>query len=205
MSACRACWRFAYFKGLFWQECRPSRWPTSTMRSIPGAIGSAMGLTLRGNACGGMSGRILTAWLTDLFNWRIAVAGIGLLSPPLALIFWRSLPPSRNFEKRPLHLIKLSASLFDHLRNPGLQCLFFLAFTCMGGFVTLYNYVSFRLLGPEFDLSQAQVALIFLAYAFGASGSSIMGHLTDRYGRSPMLFAALAIMTSGLMLTLIYW
>ncbi|WP_020675197.1 MFS transporter [Geopsychrobacter electrodiphilus] len=168
----------------------------------PSAIGSAMGLYIAGNACGGMSGRILTAWLTDLFSWRVAVAGIGLLSLMLALLFWRLLPPSRNFERRPLHLGELSASLFSHLRNPGLQCLFFLAFTCMGGFVTLYNYVSFRLLGPEFNLSQAQVALIFLAYAFGASGSSIMGQLTDRYGRSLMLFTALAIMGSGLLLTL---
>ena len=37
----------------------------------------------------------------------------------------------------------------------------------MGGFVTFYNYITFRLLGPGFDLSQTQVALIFLAYAFG--------------------------------------
>jgi YNFM family putative membrane transporter len=168
----------------------------------PRAIGSAMGLYIAGNACGGMSGRILTAWLTDLFNWRIAVAGIGGLSLLLALLFWRLLPPSRNFAHRSLHLGKLSASLFGHLANPGLQCLFFIAFTCMGGFVTLYNYISFRLLGAEFALSQAQVALIFLAYAFGAGGSSVMGRLTDRFGRAPMLFCALAIMTCGLLLTL---
>lgn len=169
----------------------------------PLAIGSAMGLYIAGNACGGMTGRILTAWLTDLFSWRVAVAGIGILSLVLALFFWRLLPPSRNFVRRPLHLGQLSASLVNHLRNPGLRCLFFLAFTCMGGFVTLYNYVSFRLLGPEFNLSQAQVALIFLAYAFGAGGSSVMGRLTDRYGRSPMLFCGLGIMTTGLLLTLL--
>ena len=169
----------------------------------PLAIGSAMGLYIAGNACGGMTGRILTAWLTDLFNWRVAVVGIGILSLVLALFFWRLLPPSRNFVRRPLHLGQLSSSLFGHLRNPGLLCLFFFAFTCMGGFVTLYNYVSFRLLGSEFNLSQAQVALIFLAYAFGAGGSSVMGHLTNRYGRSPMLFSGLGIMTTGLLLTLL--
>ncbi len=169
----------------------------------PRDISSAMGLYIAGNACGGMTGRILTAWLTDLFSWRVAVTGIGMLSLVLALFFWKLLPPSRNFVRRPLHLGQLSASLFEHLRNPGLLCLFFLAFTCMGGFVTLYNYVSFRLLGPEFILSQAQVALIFLAYAFGAGGSSVMGRLTDRYGRSPMLFSALSIMAIGLLLTLL--
>jgi len=169
----------------------------------PRAIGSAMGLYIAGNACGGMSGRMLTAWLTDLMNWRAAVAGIGLLSILLAICFIFLLPPSQNFQRRTLHLGQLSASLFGHLRNPGLRALFFLAFTCMGGFVTLYNYVSFHLLGPDFDLSQAQVALIFLAYAFGAGGSSVMGRLTDRFGRNPLLFWTLAVMTLGLLLTLL--
>ncbi len=168
----------------------------------PQAIGSAMGLYIAGNACGGMSGRILTAWLTELLSWRAAVAGIGLLSILLAAVFILLLPASRNFQRRDLHLGALSRSLFGHLRNPGLLCLFFLAFTCMGGFVTLYNYVSFRLIGPGFNLSQAQVALIFLAYAFGAGGSTVIGQLVDRFGRSPLLFSALAVMTSGLLLTL---
>ncbi len=169
----------------------------------PRSVGSAMGLYIAGNACGGMSGRILTGWLTDLMNWRMAVAGIGLLSILLALLFIFLLPASQNFHRRSLHIGQLSASLFGHLGNPGLRCLFFIAFTCMGGFVTLYNYVSFRLLGPNFNLSQAEVALIFLAYAFGAGGSSIIGRLVDRFGRSRLLFSALAIMTSGLLLTLL--
>ncbi|MCK4621762.1 MAG: MFS transporter [Desulfuromonadales bacterium] len=169
----------------------------------PRAIGSAMGLYIAGNAFGGMTGRILTAWLTDLMPWRAAVAGIGLLSLLLGVLFLFLLPPSRNFQRRPLHLGQLTASLYSHLRNPGLLCLFFLAFTCMGGFVTLYNYVTFRLLGPSFNLSQTQVAFIFLAYAFGACGSSVMGRLVDRFGRSPILFCALAVMAGGLLLTLL--
>jgi YNFM family putative membrane transporter len=168
----------------------------------PRALGSAMGLYIAGNACGGMTGRILTAWLTELMSWRSAVAGIGLFSLLLGGLFLYLLPPSRNFLRRPLRLGQLTASLIGHLRNPGLLCLYFLAFTCMGGFVTLYNYVTFRLLGPEFRLSQAEVALIFLAYAFGACGSSVMGRLVERFGRSQILFTALAVMAVGLLLTL---
>jgi YNFM family putative membrane transporter len=169
----------------------------------PRAIGSAMGLYIAGNACGGMSGRILTAWLAEAMSWRAAVAGIGLLSLLLGVLFLCLLPPSRNFQSRPLHLGQLSASLFGLLRNPGLLCLYFIAFSCMGGFVTLYNYVTFRLLGPDFRLSQADVALIFFAYAFGACGSSIMGRLVERFGRSQTLFSALAVMAAGLILTLL--
>lgn len=169
----------------------------------PRALGSAMGLYIAGNACGGMTGRILTAWLTEMMSWRAAVAGLGLLSLLLGVLFLFLLPPSRNFQRRPLHLGQLSASLFGHLRNPGLLCLYCLAFTCMGGFVTLYNYVTFRLMGPDFRLSQAEVALIFLAYAFGACGSSVMGRLVERFGRSQSLFASLAVMAAGVLLTLL--
>ena len=168
----------------------------------PGALGSAMGLYIAGNAFGGMTGRILTILLTDLFSWRHAVAGIALVSLLLAILFLLLLPPSRNFQRRPLHLVPLTLSLLSHLRDPGLQCLFFLAFACMGGFVTLYNYVTFRLLGPGFELSQSQVAFIFLAYAFGGCGSSVIGRLVDRFGRSRVLFCSLAIMTAGVLLTL---
>jgi YNFM family putative membrane transporter len=168
----------------------------------PRAVSSAMGLYIAGNACGGMSGRILTAWLAEMMSWRAAVIGIGLLSLLLGILFLYLLPPSRNFQRRPLNLGHLTASLFSHLCNPGLLCLYFLAFTCMGGFVTLYNYITFRLLGPYFHLTQAQVALIFLAYAFGACGSSVMGRLVERFGRSQSLFASLAVMAAGLLLTM---
>ncbi|ALC15045.1 putative arabinose efflux permease, MFS family [Desulfuromonas soudanensis] len=169
----------------------------------PRSVGNAMGLYIAGNAFGGMTGRILTAWLTDFIPWRSAIGVIAAISLVLGVFFLILLPPSRNFQRRPFHLGQLTASLVNHLRNPGLLCLYLVAFTCMGGFVTLYNYVTFRLLGPDFGLSQTEVALIFLAYAFGAFGSSFIGALVHRFGRGRLLFYSLAIMTAGLALTLL--
>ncbi len=167
----------------------------------PRAIGSAMGLYIAGNAFGGMAGRILTVIFTDLWNWRIAVAGIGLLSLLLAILFVILLPRSRNFEKGSANLLSLSGSLLGHLRNPGLLKLYFLAFLFMGCFVTLYNYVTFRLLRPEYGLSQTHVALIFLAYALGGFSSGVAGRLMDRHGRVALMFSCLGIMLIGLLLT----
>ncbi|TLM68441.1 MAG: MFS transporter [Deltaproteobacteria bacterium] len=169
----------------------------------PRAIGSAMGLYIAGNACGGMTGRILTSLLADVLPWRGAVAVIGLLALTLSLLFWLLLPPSRHFQRRPFRLGPLSASLVGHLREPGLFCLFALAFLFMGGFVTLYNYATFHLVAPPYSLAQSQVACIFLAYAFGACGSSVMGGLVERFGRPRLLCTALAIMTGGALLTLL--
>ena len=168
----------------------------------PQALASAMGLYIAGNAFGGMTGRILTAYLTDFLSWRSAVAIIALLCFISGVLFFLLLPASRNFLSQPFKLTSLSKSLVDHLKNPGLLYLFLIAFACMGGFVTLYNYVTFRLLGADFSLNQTQVGLIFLAYAFGAFSSGIMGSLVNQHGRSRIIFTSLAIMTGGLLLTL---
>jgi YNFM family putative membrane transporter len=167
----------------------------------PRAIGAAMGLYIAGNACGGMAGRILTSLLVDVFSWRQSVAIIGLLALLLGCLFWL-LPPSRNFQRQSFRLQQVSTSMIKHLREPGLFCLFSLAFLLMGSFVTVYNYATFYLLSPLYSLSQSQVALIFLAYAFGACGSGIMGELTARFTRQKVLLAALAIMAAGILLTL---
>lgn len=150
-----------------------------------------------------MTGRILTTILADHLPWRGAVAVIGLLALALSILFWFWLPPSRHFQRRALRLGPLSASLFGHLREPGLLCLFALAFLLMGGFVTLYNYATFYLLAPPYALTQSTVALIFLAYAFGACGSSVMGGMVERFGRPRILATALIIMVVGILLTLL--
>ncbi len=167
------------------------------------AIGAAMGLYIAGNACGGMTGRILTSVLADHLPWRGAIAVIGVIALLLSVLFWVVIPPSRHFQRQTFRIKPLTRSLLGHLREPGLLCLFTLAFLLMGGFVTLYNYVTFYLLAPPYALSQSQVALIFLAYACGAFGSSIMGGLVERLGRARILYAALAIMTVGVLLTLL--
>ena len=168
----------------------------------PRAIGAAMGLYIAGNACGGMVGRILTSFLVDMFSWRQTVAIIGLIAMLLSFMFWL-LPPSRNFHSQSFSLKNTSNTLLNHLREPGLFCLFTIAFLLMGSFVTVYNYATFYLLSPPYNLSQTQVALIFFAYAFGACGSGVMGELTSRFERPRILLTALGIMAAGILLTLL--
>jgi MFS transporter, YNFM family, putative membrane transport protein len=166
------------------------------------AIGHAMGLYISGNALGGMSGRIGSALLCEYVPWHTAIALIGVISLLLCLVFLKSLPPSTNFRQRPFRLGYLFTSLFQHLHDPGLLCLYALAFLAMGGFISLYNYIGFRLLAPPYYLSQFQVSLIFLVYLLGSFSSGVVGSLIHRFGRPFMIRLTLSVMLAGTVITL---
>jgi YNFM family putative membrane transporter len=167
------------------------------------SVGLAMGLYIGGSGLGGMTGRFATGYLTDIASWRVALGAVGGFGILAALIFWRTLPPSRHFEARPLALGELKESFLDHLRDAGLPWLFIEGFLLMGSFVTTYNYIGFRLLAPPYRLSQTQVGAIFAVYLFGTGSSAWVGNLAGRLGRRKVFWATIAIMLTGLLLTLL--
>ncbi|MDK9718639.1 MAG: MFS transporter [Trichlorobacter sp.] len=166
------------------------------------AIASAMGLYISGNAVGGMSGRVITAIMADYMPWRTAIGIIGCVSLLLAFWFIKLLPRSSRFQKRSLDLRTLFPSLLHHLKDPGMLCLFGVAFLCMGCFISLYNYIGFRLLLKPFSLSQSIISLIFLVYFLGSLSSAMMGRLMQRFGRRFVIRATITAMACGALFTL---
>ena len=168
----------------------------------PAGLGLATGLLIGGNALGGMAGRLLCGFLTDLGGWRLAFAGVGVLSVAVAVGFARALPPSRHFSAQPLAAGQLAASMASHLRDPGLRWLFALSFLLMGGFVTSYNYLGFRLQAAPFGLTQSGAAAVFSVYLVGIAASAWFGDLAGRLGRRRVLWVPVAAMLAGVALTL---
>jgi YNFM family putative membrane transporter len=168
----------------------------------PASLGVAMGLYISGNTFGGLGGRVIVGMVTDYFNWRVAIASIGGLSVIASLIFWFTLPASRNFQPRKLEIGKLMKSMISHLKDPGLLCLYGIGFLLMGSFVTLYNYIGFQLTAPPYSLSQTLVGWIFIIYLVGTFSSTWFGSLADKYGRRAMLLIAIFIMFIGALITL---
>ena len=164
-------------------------------------VAFSMGLYISGNSIGGMSGRLLSGVLTDLFSWRIAVAVIGLFSLASALMFWKILPASRHFRPITLRPRNLLINFRLHWRDPGLPWLFAEGFLLMGAFVTLFNYIGYRLLDAPWHLSQAVVGLLSVVYLTGSWSSPKAGALTSRLGRGPVMLGATAIMLLGLLIT----
>ena len=168
----------------------------------PASLGIAMGLYISGNSVGGMSGRIIIGMLSDYFNWRVALGSIGILSILASLLFWYLLPESKHFQPRSFEIGKLLKSMANHLKDPGLLCLYGIGFFLMGSFVTLFNYIGYLLIAPPYSLSQTIVGWIFVIYIVGTFSSTWMGRLADIHGRRQMLWVALLIMASGAGITL---
>ncbi|MGA3007395.1 MAG: MFS transporter [Opitutaceae bacterium] len=167
------------------------------------SLGVAMGLYISGNAAGGLAGRLIAGVLADFFSWRVALGGIGLASAVATALFWRSLPVSRHFHPRPLETGALLRSLGRHLREPGLQKLFAMGFVLMGCFVTVYNYIGYRVMAPPYGLSQRALAALFTVNLVGVFTSTWAGRLTGRLGRRRVLWWMPAVMLAGMAVTLL--
>ncbi|MCG6573725.1 MFS transporter [Pseudomonas sp. AF32] len=169
----------------------------------PRHIGLAMGLYIAGNAIGGMCGRLIAGVLIDFVSWHTAMLVIGGLALIAAAVFWRILPESRNFRPRSLHPRSLLDGFTLHFRDAGLPLLFLEAFVLMGAFVTLFNYIGYRLLAAPYHLDQAFVGLLSVVYLSGIYSSAKVGALADKVGRRKMLWVTIALMLAGLALTMV--
>jgi MFS transporter, YNFM family, putative membrane transport protein len=163
-------------------------------------IALAISMYLSGNTIGGMSGRILSTILAGEFGWRNAVLIIGIESLLLGLIFWKFFPESNFFnpQKTDYHLKMKQMKRF--LTDPQMLRLYFIAAFLMGTFVSIYNYLSFRLEAAPFSLSHFFIASIFLMYTFGVLGTMITSRLSKRMEKKQILKYSIILMFAGLLL-----
>ncbi|RXM41208.1 MFS transporter [Chryseobacterium sp. CH21] len=166
------------------------------------AVPAAISMYLSGNTIGGMSGRIMATLFAGEFGWRNAVLLIGVESFILGVIFWKLFPESRFFnpQKTDYHLKVKQMKFF--LTNPYMLRLYCTAALLMGVFVSVYNYLTFRLEAKPFSLSHFIIAFIFLMYIFGVFGTMIVGRLSRRFPMNNILKASILCMITGAALLL---
>lgn len=168
----------------------------------PQHIGLAMGLYIGGNAIGGMCGRLISGVLIDFVSWHTALLVMGGLALVAALVFWKVLPESRNFRPQSLRPRSLLDGFVLHFKDAGLPWLFLEAFLLMGAFVTLFNYIGYRLLAGPYHMNQALVGLLSIVYLSGIYSSAQVGALADKLGRRKVFWASIVVMAAGMAMTM---
>ncbi len=145
------------------------------------SLGFAISLYLSGNAVGGMSGRIISAFLSGWLGWRATLAIVGLLTLAVGLCFWKLFPESRNFSPQKVLLKSKLCQMGQYMRTPVMLKAYSAAFLLMGCFVSVYNFTGFHLESPPYSLPHTLIACIFLMYTTGIAGSLTAGRIsTDR-------------------------
>ena len=155
-----------------------------------GSLGIVVSLYLSGNTFGGMWGRVFSDLTAGWGGWRWATVLIGGIGFILAIIFKYLLPTSNHFESEQVSTGYKIRQMNIFVRDRVLVCMFCIAALIMGAFVSIYNYLSFRLEAPPFSLPSYIVASVFLMYLTGIAGSIVAGWFTNRF-RPPSILKVL--------------
>ncbi|MCI3224952.1 MFS transporter [Streptomyces sp. NP-1717] len=168
----------------------------------PRALVGAIGLFVAGNSIGGMSGRIVAGWISQLWGWRAGLAAIGLIALVCAVAFRVLLPRARHFTPGTLNPRALARTVGRHLADPLLRRLYSIGALFMTVFGAVYTAIGFRLVEAPFNLPQGVIGSIFLVYLVGTVSSAAAGKLVARLGRRGALYLAVGTTTAGLLLSL---
>ena len=161
---------------------------------------TAAGTYVAGTTVGGLLGRSIPPIVADALGWRAGMLGALFVAVAGAVLFVLLTP--RDPGARADAVVPRWSRLLTNLRSPVQWTLYAQAFLLMGGFVALYNYLVFRLRAEPFDVPPALAGLLFTAYLAGTWSSAQAGALASRFGRRPVLLAAIGVMGAGVALTI---
>jgi len=167
----------------------------------PSSLSFCMGLYISGNTIGGFSGRFLSSILCDQFSWKIAFVTIGLFSLISSCFFLYFLPQSKNFCSISINFYSFLNRFYSQLKKPELFILFLIGFVLMGSFVTIFNYIGYRLMLEPFFLCQSSIGLLSTIYLTGVYSSPKAGILIKKYSRNNILIISLCLMLTGVFIT----
>lgn len=165
-------------------------------------LAPTMGLYVAGTTVGGLLGRLVPGAVAEVASWHCALLATSVLAFVCAVAMWIALPAQRNFVPKKITWSGERAAVAGHLRNRRIVGLFVLAFLLMGSFVSVYNYLGFRL-RADYGFSDAAIGLVFLLYLVGTYASARAGALINKVGRMRVVLAGIALLAVGLLVTLL--
>ncbi|MGK9148084.1 MFS transporter [Plantibacter flavus] len=164
----------------------------------PHHLGAAA-VYISGTTIGGLSGRLIAGPIAELAGWRLGVLAVMATCALATVAFVLLLPrTARSIGGAPA---RGWAALRDHLRDRRQLAVYAIAFLSMGCFVSIYNYLGFRLAAPPYLLAPGIISLLFVAYLAGTWSSSQAGKLIGRLGRVRTVLLGASMMVVGVAVT----
>jgi YNFM family putative membrane transporter len=164
--------------------------------------GMAMGLYIGGTGLGALGGRFIVGFMADFLSWRYGIFIVGVLALASSVVFVLFLPPSRHFTRQGLGIRALFSGFAANLTNPIQLGLYAQGFLLLGVFVSMYNYIGYRLIAPPYNYSQTVVALIFGISLVGILSAAWISDFSVRMGRQRIFWILVVLILCGVLMTL---
>ncbi|MGV2966318.1 MFS transporter [Paenibacillus sp. FSL L8-0435] len=138
--------------------------------------GNAIGIILMGLSSSLVLGVPLGTFFSEMFGWRVLFVIIGLLSVLPLLIIYKKVPAIKEEEK-----ITLSMQV-SILKNPLILTALLITLLYIGGYSTLFTYIT-PFLQATSTLTMTEISgVLFLAGICSFVGSKVGGQLADAKG-----------------------
>ncbi|SFE43032.1 MFS transporter [Alteribacillus iranensis] len=167
------------------------------------AMSVAVGIYISCNSIGGMSGRVISGVLTDLWDWRFAFLVMTILSVFILLLVYFLLPKSKQFTSRPFHLKEVIRDNKNHITDPKMRYAYIIGGLHFFVFIGVFNFITYYLHGEPFQVSTAILGLLFLTYGAGTISSTLAGKAAQKWNQTTCMFIGIAFMATSIALTLI--
>lgn len=163
---------------------------------------TATGYYIAGAAFGGMSGRVIAGFASELLGWHGGMAVVGVLGLVTATGFAVLLPVARRHLPGARPGQRIGAGFVAILRNPVQLRLCLIGALLMGVLISVYNYLGYRLQQAPFLLGAGPVGALFLTYIVGMFSAPFAGRIVPRLGAGRTLGGASLLAAMGVLMTL---
>lgn len=167
------------------------------------AVVVAVGLYISANSLGGVTGRLVSGFVGEHYDWQTVFLVLGFSSLVLVLLFIWLLPQSKHFQAKAFHPRSIFSDMKNHLQNPFLLSAYLIGGLNMLVFLSLYSYITFVLTAAPYHLSTHALGMLFLTYLTGSLASAWSGRAALWLTQPVCMILGILLLILGSLLTLL--
>ena len=152
-----------------------------------------MGYYVSATVVGGLAGRLLSGWMHNEAHWRHAMVWASVLLLLATLPTLMVLPRKRMQPRE-----AIAIGFRQLLLQPRMVLLFLCGAGGFGLFLSVFNFLPFRLSEEAFGFSTAQITLMYLVYVMGIFMGPMAGRIANHIGSGRTLLSGSAVLLLAL-------